>query len=558
MNWTSLPELHRSVSVRLGPKPALRYKRQGTYRDLNWSTYRRQADEAAAGLIGLGIEPGDRVAMLSENRYEWLIADHAILSTGAVTMCMHAPLSAVQVAYQLRHSGSRGIIVSGAEQAGKVFEVLQDLPDIEFLISFDPIDPDNRLNCMSWEGLKSRGCHTNTRVVAEREDALVPGCLASILYTSGTTGDPKGVMLSHGNILSNVKATLQVQDHRPTDILLSWLPYSHIYARVIDHYLTTLGESLVCLAESFDALRENLSEVKPMWMTAVPRFYEKIWTDVESLADEERNEELHRIFGPRLRHFSAGGAPLPVHVAEGFAAAGLYILQGYGLTETSPVISFNPFDNNRIGTVGPPVPGVEVRIAEDGEILTKGPHVMQGYWKNPEATAETIVDGWLYTGDIGELDADGFLIITDRKKDLIITSGGKNIAPGILERLLCTDTSIDQAVVYGDRKKFVTALIVPNFEDLGRRASELGCTVESVAGFISTPELLEFIDGQVSSVMRSVSQPERVRKCLVLDRAFSVDENELTATLKVRRRHITEKYSLQLEALYEKAVPEEA
>lgn len=547
--------------MRLGPKPALRYKRHGTYHDLSWSEYRRQADEAAAGLIGLGIEPGDRIAMLSENRYEWLIADHAVLSTGAVTMPMHAPLSAKQVAYQAGHSGSLGIIVSGAEQAAKVFEGLDELPDIEFLISFDPVDsadPHNKLKFLSWEGLKHRGRHTAAGAVAEREDALVPDSLASILYTSGTTGDPKGVMLSHGNILSNVEATLQMQDHRPTDILLSWLPYSHIYARVIDHYLTTLGESLVCLAESFDALRDNLSEIKPTWMTAVPRFYEKIWSDVESFPDEERNEELHRIFGPRLRHFSAGGAPLPVHVAEGFAAAGLYILQGYGLTETSPVISFNPFDNNRIGTVGPAVPGVEIKIAEDGEILTKGPHVMQGYWKNPEATAATIVDEWLYTGDIGELDEDGFLTITDRKKDLIITSSGKNIAPSILERLLCSDPNIDQAVVYGDRKKFVTALIVPNFEELDRKASEMNCAVESVEGFISSKDLLEFIDARVSSVMQSVSQPERVRKCLVLDRAFSVDEDEMTATLKVRRRHITQKYSLQLEALYEKAVPEEA
>ena len=229
MNWTSLSDLHRSASVRLGLKPALRYKRHGSYHDLSWSEYRRQADAAAAGLIGLGIEPGDRVAMLSENRYEWLIADHAVLSTGAVTMPMHAPLSARQVAYQLGHSDSRGIIVSGAEQAAKIFEVLGDLPDLEFMISFDPVDPVDpvsQLTCMSWEGLKHRGCQTDPRAVAERENALVPDSLASILYTSGTTGDPKGVMLSHGNILSNVEATLQVQDHRPTDILLSWLPYS--------------------------------------------------------------------------------------------------------------------------------------------------------------------------------------------------------------------------------------------------------------------------------------------------------------------------------------------
>ncbi len=358
-------------------------------------------------------------------------------------------------------------------------------------------------------------------------------------------------MLSHGNILSNVKATLEVQDHEPTDILMSWLPYSHIYARTIDHCTTTMGESTVYLAESLDAARDNLPEVQPTWVTAVPRFYEMIWSDVESLPEAERHQELHRIFGPRLRHLSAGGAPLPPHVGWGFAAAGIKLLQGYGLTESSPVISFNRPSDNRIGTVGPALRGVDVKIADDGEILTRGPHVMQGYWKNPEATAATLVDGWLLTGDVGELDSDGFLTITDRKKDLIITSGGENVAPSLLERLLVSDAYIAQAVAYGDRRKFVSALIVPNFDALATVAADLGCAVEVKNGFIETPRLVEFLQGRIDGVMREVSRPERVKKCLVLDRAFTAAADELTATLKVRRRFITKKYTAQLEALYE-------
>jgi long-chain acyl-CoA synthetase len=556
MNWASLPSLHRAVSERLGPRVALRHKRHGRYQDLSWRDYRRQADWAAAGLIDLGVRPGDRVAMLSENRYEWLVADHAILSTAAVTVPMHAPLSAKQVGYQIGHSDAKGVLVSNQEQASKVFEAIEELPKLEFLVSFDLITPRGPISGLTWEGLKHRGRHGEAIEDMEaREASLGRDDLATILYTSGTTGNPKGVMLTHGNILSNTEATLLAQEHEPTDILLSWLPYSHIYARTIDHYLTTLGGSTVCLAESFDAVRDNLLEIHPTWLTAVPRFYEKVWTDVENLPEDERNQELRRIFGKRLRHLSAGGAPLPIHVGHGFAAAGLHLLQGYGLTESSPVITFNRLDRNKTGTVGPPLTGVEVRIAEDGEILTRGPHVMQGYWKNPKVTAETIVDGWLHTGDVGELDEDGFLTITDRKKDLIITSGGDNVAPSILERLLCGDLYIDQAVVFGDRRQFITALIVPNFEELNSKAAELGCSIESRNGFIINPELLEFLDERIASVMREVSQPERVKKCLILDRAFQVEADELTATLKVRRRYVTNKYSAQLEALYEGTVP---
>lgn len=550
----NIPLVHRGMCERLGPRTALRYKRDGLYHDLSWADCRRQADGAGAGLIQLGVRPGDRVALLSENRYEWMIADAAILSCAAVNVPLHAPLAPKQVEYQVGHSGARGMIVSGPAQAAKVWEVLPGLPGLEFVICFQPVAAPAGITALTWDGLMHRGRRAGPELLGElrrREEQLKSEDLATIIYTSGTTGPPKGVMLSHGNLLSNADATRRISGIEPDDILLSWLPYSHIYARTVDIYLTLLAGATVVLAESAETVVANLAEVHPTWLTAVPRFYEKIWAGVEHQPPEARRETLRRIFGPRLKQLSSGGAPLPRHIAEGFFAAGIPLLEGYGLTESSPVISFNSLDCWRVGTVGKPLPGVEVRIAEDGEILTRGPHVMQGYWKNPQATAETIVDGWLHTGDVGALDADGFLSITDRKKDLFVTSGGKNIAPSELERLLVSHPAIDQAVVYGDGRHFVSALIVPNFDSLRSQAERLGCDIESDGRFIRTPELHEWYAAEIERLMQAVSQPERVKKFLLLARPFEVGAEELTATLKVRRRHIISKYETELAALYD-------
>jgi long-chain acyl-CoA synthetase len=563
--FPSLAAMHRSSSERLGRRVALRFKRDGLYRDLSWTDYRRQADWAAAGLIGLGVEPGDRIALLSENRYEWLVADHAILSAAAVNVPLHAPLAPKQVQYQVSHSDSRGLILSGQQQADKVWQVIDELPDLEFVICFDSIEPTaapRELNTLTWEGLKHRGRQraagrvpgwgdSAAEEVRTREAKLTRDHLATIIYTSGTTGTPKGVMLTHGNLVSNAESTLQVAKVDSDDVVLSWLPYSHIYARTVDHYLSTLAGLTLCLAESVDTLIINLAEICPTWMNAVPRFYEKVWSSVEHLPAEARRAELHAIFRSRIRQLSSGGAPLPRHVCEGIFEAGIPLLEGYGLTETSPVITFSRFDNFRIGTVGQAIPGVEIRIAEDGEILTRGPHVMPGYWKNPQATEETIVKGWLHTGDVGELDEDGFLSITDRKKDLIITSSGKNIAPGELERLLAGDVYIDQAVVYGDGRQFISALIVPNFENLKSKVQELGCTLDVQDELIQTPALLDFYQQRIDSMMEAVSRPERVKKFRLLARPLQLEADELTATLKVRRRHVIQKYEAQLAMLYE-------
>ncbi len=565
--YQNLSQMHRCTALRLGPRVAVRFKQNGVCRDLSWNDYRRQADWAAWGLALLGIKPRDRIAILSENRYEWLVADHAILSAGAISVPLHAPLSASQVEYQLEHSEARAVIVNNQAQADKVFEVFDRLPKLEFVISFDSVKSPAKVHTDTWERIKHLGYHAGEEFVQEcerREASLTRDDLATIIYTSGTTGKPKGVMLTHGNILTTSEAVRYMpSDPSFLKVLLSWLPYSHVYARVCDHYITTLAGSTVCLAGSIDTLLEDLTTYQPTWLTAVPRFYEKVWSKVEALPDDLRTQQLQRIFGRNIIQLTSGGAPLQRNVCDGFDKAGIPLLEGYGMTETAAIVSFNWIGSQRIGTVGRQIDSAELQIAEDGEILTRGPHVMQGYWKDSKATSESIVDGWLHTGDVGTLDEDGFLNITDRKKDLIITSGGKNIAPSELERLLVSDPYIEQAVVYGDGRRFVSALLVPNFELLATvdiagiediaRVSASGSNHADCAenDFIELPEVLDLFKDRVNSLMESVSQPERVKKFLLLARPFEMANDELTTTLKVRRNFVIAKHKQSLTALYE-------
>lgn len=555
MQVRHLCDLHRQTSQRLSAKVALRHWQNGRFQDLSWTRYRELADWAAAGLISLSVQPHDRIAILSENRYEWLICDHAILSCGATDVPLHAPLAPAQVEYQVGHSDARGVVVSNQAQADKVFQVLGALPKLEFVVSFETIETpsDCPLPVLTWEQLLQRGRgsgEVTTEEIARRESQISESDLATIIYTSGTTGHPKGVMLSHANLLTNAVGTAKISFLDSDDVLLSWLPYSHIYARTVDHYLTTFAGITVALAESLDTLVANLATLQPTWLTAVPRFYEKIWNSVELFPHDQRADKLRKIFGPNIKQLTSGGAPLPRHVCEAFFAAGLPLLEGYGLTESSPVIAFNHIQGCKIGTVGRAIEHVEVRIAEDGEILTRGPHVMQGYLKNPTATAETIRDGWLHTGDVGQLDSEGYLSITDRKKDLFVTSAGKNVAPSELERLLVSEASIDQAIVYGDGRHFISALIVPNETLLREHCQQQGIEWKASEGFITTKELIDFIQQRIDDVMQVVSQPERVKRCLLLEKPFQLANDELTATMKVRRRHILAKYEQHLAELY--------
>jgi long-chain acyl-CoA synthetase len=387
--------------------------------------------------------------------------------------------------------------------------------------------------------------------LARREQAVTGDDLATIMYTSGTTGNPKGVMLSHDNLVSNALACLESSPQPPGSVLLSWLPYSHIYARLVDHYESIACGTLVALAESAETVVQNLAEVEPTHLTAVPRFYEKVLTAVASSDPAETGRRLRKVFGPRVDWLSSGGAPLPVPIAQAYHAAGLLLLQGYGLTESSPVISFNRKTRFKIDTVGPPIPGVEVRIAPDGEILTRGSHVMRGYWNNAQATAEAIQDGWLYTGDLGELDADGFLKITGRKKELLVLSSGKKVVPPYLEGLLVSDPRIEQAVVYGEGRNFLTALIVPNWPNVRKElAGRTGVDSQPDEELAQLPATVELVRECVEAALAPVAPYERVKKFVLLPRPFSVANDEMTVSLKLRRSVIFAHHRELLDGMY--------
>ncbi len=551
--YRNLVELHRRQAEALGPRIALRFKRHGLYHDYPWDRYRADALACAAALIDAGVNPGDRVGLLSENRVEWLVADVGLLTAAAVNVPPHAPLPARQVQFQLADSGVSWLFVSSREHLDKVRALRAELPALRGVVVFDRAARDDE--AISWDGFLQRGRRALPRLAAEvarREAALGPDDLATIMYTSGTTGNPKGVVLTHNNLLSNALASVSVAGCGPEDVLLSWLPYSHIYGRTVDHYASLVSTMVVCLAESQETLVLNLAETRPTRITAVPRFYEKLYAALATSDPKETSRRLRAAFGPRLDFLASGGAPLAKSVAEAYRAAGLLVLQGYGLTESSPCIAFNRKDAHKLETVGPPIPGIEVRIADDGEVLTRGPHVMKGYWNNPRATAEAVRDGWLHTGDLGALDADGFLSITGRKKELLVLSNGKNVVPSEVEGRLLTDPCFDQVVVYGEGRNFLAALVVPRWDNLRRSLREGGTVVEGQTDEALTrhPAVVALLEKRMAAALDDLAPWERPKRFVVLPRPFSVAADELTVSLKLRRNVIFEHHSTKLESLY--------
>jgi long-chain acyl-CoA synthetase len=552
MNPANLPQLHRLQAERFGPRVALRYKRDGIYHDMTWADYREQVEACAAALIQAGIQPGDRVGLLAENRIEWLVADLAIMAAGAINVPMHAPLTAQQVQFQLADAGVVWIFVSTAAQLAKLGAIRAQLPHIRGVVVMDPI---RCADAVAWRAFLQRGRSVVRDVAAalhSREAATSRDSLATIMYTSGTTGNPKGVMLTHGNLLSNVQGFQELARCGPEAVFLNWLPFSHIYARTVDHYQQLWAGAVLCLAESAETLVVNLGEIQPTHMSSVPRFYEKVLTAAASDDPKETARRLRAVFGSRVDWLGCGGAPLPPAIAHAYHDAGLMLLQGYGLTESSPVISFNRKDRYKIESVGPPLPNVEVRIGLDGEVQTRGLHVMKGYWNNPKATAEALVDGWLCTGDLGRLDDDGFLHITGRKKDLIVLSNGKKVAPAVVENALLAEPCIDQAVVYGDGKNFLTAMIVPHWANLRQALSAAGRTDGDLAAeaLATQPAVASLLTARISTALADLAPWEQVKKFLILPRPFSVAADELTVSLKLRRNVIYERHRCELEGLY--------
>lgn len=574
---STLPQLFGLKARTYGDRTALKVKRSGTYQEISWNDLRGQVDQLALSLIDLGIQSGDRVAILSENRPEWAVADLATLSVGAITVPIYTTLTVEEIDYILQDSGARLLFISNPEGMAKILP-LQEKLDFRIVLFDAPYRISGPRVYWLGEliGLGKTATPKLKELLQERLAALQPADLATIIYTSGTTGPPKGVMLTHRNFLSNCEAIGKALPVSDSDSTLSFLPLSHVFERCAGYYFVLSVGGRIAYAENMETVAVNLLEAKPTILIAVPRFYEKLQERVleavrsssilkrwifrwaihkklpARLADRLVFSKLRARLGGNLRFCVSGGAPLPKELAEFFYRAGILILEGYGLTETSPVITVNRPDRFRFGSVGLPLEGVEIRIAEDGEILARGPHVMLGYFHKPEATAEAIdAEGWFRTGDIGVIDAEGFLTITDRKKDLIKTSGGKMVAPQNLENILKADPLIEDCVVIGDRRKYLTALIVPNRARLEAFARKQNLSYDHYESLLKNPQALEWAWEPIRRLNEKLASFEQIKKIALLPEPFTLQSGELTPTLKLKRRVIAEKFAPQIDALYQ-------
>jgi long-chain acyl-CoA synthetase len=527
------------------------------FQTLSWNELAQEVRRLAAGFRRAGLLPGDRVVQVSENRYEWIVVDLAVHLARGVHVAVHAALSGPQIAYQIADSEAKIVLLSSDEQAVKLCGEHVSLPhglqfysynEVERSISSQEVLPFTEL-------FAAVGKDLVTSIEKEAIDNTKPGDLATILYTSGTTGEAKGVMLSHGNLVSNAIGSCDAFDTEVEDIRLCWLPLSHIFARTCDLYTWLVRGSQLGLAENRDKIIAHCGQLKPTLINGVPYFFEKVQRHLTSAGKTGPIQPggptyLQHILGGRMRACCSGGAALPDHVAEFYWQEGVPLVQGYGLTESSPVISTGTPKRHKLGTVGPLLKDVEVRIADDGEVITRGPHVMLGYWKRPDDTAAAIRNGWLSTGDLGELDADGYLRITGRKKELIVTAGGKNIAPVYLESLLTQEPLIAQAIVIGDNRKYLTALIVPNPDALRAEIIARQIPVTSPAEALVHPAVLELYRQRISARLTDASNCEQIQRFKLLSRGFTIEQEELTPTLKLRRKVIQEHFAAEIEAFY--------
>ena len=587
----TLISMFEAAVQQYGNKAALAHKpKGGTYEDISYTELDASVAAFSKGLNALGVEKNDRVAILSENRPEWAITDFGSLRVGAVTVPMFSTLTAAQVGYILNDSGAKIICVSTEKQLEKVSAIRDEIPTLEQVIIFDAIEGETPEGVIQFDAVCELAGEASDGAANEDD-------IATIIYTSGTTGNPKGVMLTHANFISNVEACKSLIDVSETDVLLSFLPLSHVFERLGGHYVPLFSGAKIAYAESTFTVAQNMKEVAPTVMLSVPRLYETMHERIlravqegsslkqkifhwgvsvgsavssaiqqgrkpsailqlqQNIADKLVFAKLKEATGGRLRFFVSGGAALPQSIAEFFHAAGILILEGYGLTETSPVISMNHPGKWKFGTVGAQVPGIEVEIAEDGEILTRGPHVMKGYFNNDAATAEVIDgDGWFHTGDIGIIDADGFVKITDRKKNIIVLSNGKNVAPQPIESELVRSSFISQVMVIGSERKNLAALIVPNFDALKAWASENSIETDDLSAMLETREVQQHIQSEIRSRLTDFADFEQVRRFALLEKEFSQEDDEMTPTLKLKRNVIIERYNDVIEGMY----PEDA
>lgn len=582
-------------------------KTEGSYRGISSRDALLKVAPLAGAFGDMGIAAGDRVALLSENRLEWALTDYAILGLGAVTVPLYSTLLDEDIEYILRDSGSKGIVVSTRDQLKKVLAVRSNVPDLKFVVAMD-CNPGEFPDVLCWKQVVEQGSAAGPAAVeAFKAQALQtqPADTATIVYTSGTTGAFKGVVLTHANIVSNIRACDHLFDFGPRDVSMAFLPLAHIFERMIDFYYLSQGVS-IAYAESYDTLPHNLREVRPTLMAVVPRLVEKIREKVieevrhmpsskqrlfdwalrtgracfihdlagrtsplglsmkRALADKMVYSKIRSQMGGRLRLLISGSAPLSQEVAEFFFAIGIPVYEGYGLTETSPVIAANCPGAVKLGTVGHVIPGVEVKLGEEvednkghtgREILVRGPNVTPGYYHQNERNGEAFADGWFHTGDLGRLDPDGFLAITGRKKNLFKTSGGKYVSPEKLENLFQSHRYVAQLVVLGDGRKFIGSLIVPNFSALESHAREQGIQFAGHDDLVRDEKVHAFMQRQIDEACKHLPPHERIRQIVLLSKELTIASGELSATLKVKRAVVEERYRDLIEEMFSRRAP---
>ena len=581
---TTIADLIGLAAARHGDAPAIRRKRDGAWEDVSYAELGEIVSEVGRGLIDLGIEPGERVAILCATRPEWTYADFGIAATGAVVVPIYPTNSPEECEWVAGNSGARAIVCEDAAQIAKIAQVRANLPALETVIVIDPSGVEDA-DVLTLDDLRERGRGRDAAELEERTRAVTRDQPFTIIYTSGTTGPPKGCVLSHGNYRDVVSMCERDAIVLSGDVAYLFLPLAHSFALLIQLAVLDMGATLAYIGGGPKEIIVELSEVRPTYLPSVPRIFEKLYTLVTAHGDREQiaaatqvglkvralqaagqevpaelqahfdgaEEALFKnvraAFGGQLRQATSGAAPIATEILEFFFACGVPVLEGYGMTETATAASASTIDNYRFGSVGRPLQGQEVRIAEDGEVLIKGPNIFQGYYRNDDASFGSIVDGWLHTGDLGHLDEDGFLFITGRKKDIIITAGGKNLTPANLENDLKQSRWISQAVMHGDRRPYPVAVITLDPEEIVVFAREHGLP-EDPAALSREPAVIELIQAELDRVNERYAQVEKIKKFVLLEHDLSQETGELTPTLKVKRNVVNEKYADLIDALY--------
>lgn len=598
MKYSNLAEMFFSKREQLGEHCAYKYKKDGQWESISFREANETAEKIAAGMHKLGISRGDRIALISNNRWEWVLTDYAILALGACTVPIYPTLSAEQTNYILKDSGVKLVIVEDQFQITKLDSVSGKLP--EAITNYFVIEPGDQKLSAPWQQFSTiitageKLLNEDAELVQREIKQTSLNDDASVIYTSGTTGEPKGAIITHRNFLFNIEGVASLIECGPEDVDLAFLPLSHALERTAGHFFMCYHGATMAIAESLDTVATDIQDIKPTIMVSVPRLYEKMYSRIIETVEagspikrkifywaahngrefsKKRREKqpispflkfknklamrlvfskLQEKMGGRLRFFVSGGAPLSAEIGEFFDAAGIIILEGYGLTETAPGISFNTPESYKFGSVGLPLPGVEVKIAEDGEILARGPNIMRGYLNKEVETREAIdPEGWFHTGDIGLFDEQGHLVITDRKKNLIVTSGGKNVAPQPIENNVITSQFIEQAVVLGERRRFCSAVIVPAKDALQNWAKREKIDYKEYKELLKDSRVYELIEKEIDRLTQDFANFERIKKFFMLAEPLTQEAGELTPTLKVKRKVVEEKYAREIDEIYD-------